>query len=104
MIVANQQDVTEAVLSEIERAPDARFREIMSSAIRHLHDFARDCKLTESEFQQACEIIARLGRLTTASHNEVVLMAGATGLSSLDGALLACEFASDTEWWMHRSC
>ena len=83
MIVANQQDVTEAVLSEIERAPDARFREIMSSAIRHLHDFARDCKLTESEFQQACEIIARLGRLTTASHNEVVLMAGATGLSSL---------------------
>ncbi len=83
MIIATQNDVTRAVLAELERAPDQRFREIMSAAVRHLHDFVREVNLTESEFQRACAVIARLGQLTTASHNEVVLAAGSLGLSSL---------------------
>ena len=40
-------------------------------------------QLTEAEFQQACGVIARLGQLTTESHNEVVLAAGSLGLSAL---------------------
>lgn len=83
MIIRNQTDVTEAVLAELDRAKDPRFREIMGAAVRHLHGFARDARLTEGEFQQACAIIARLGQLTTESHNEVVLAAGSLGLSSL---------------------
>jgi catechol 1,2-dioxygenase len=83
MIIRNQQDVTTAVLAELERAPDARFREIMSAAVRHLHAFIREVRLTEVEFQQACAQIARLGQLTTPSHNEVVLIAGSLGVSSL---------------------
>jgi hydroxyquinol 1,2-dioxygenase len=83
MIIKNQQEVTQAVLAELSRAPDVRFREIMSVAVRHLHDFARDACLTESEFHQACAVIAKLGQLSTESHNEVVLIAGSLGLSSL---------------------
>jgi hydroxyquinol 1,2-dioxygenase len=83
MIIRNQQDVTAAVLAEMQRADNPRFREIMTAAVRHLHDFARDARLTESEFHQACAVIARLGQLTTPSHNEVVLAAGSLGLSSL---------------------
>jgi catechol 1,2-dioxygenase len=83
MIIRNQDDVTAAVLAELGRADDPRFREIMSAAVRHLHGFAREVRLTEPEFQQACAIIARLGQLTTPSHNEVVLAAGSLGLSSL---------------------
>ncbi|MGE5793188.1 MAG: dioxygenase [Bacteroidota bacterium] len=83
MIIRNQQDVTAAVLAELERAPDPRFREIMSAAVRHLHAFIREARLTEAEFQQACAYIARLGQLTTESHNEVVLIAGSLGVSSL---------------------
>ena len=83
MIIRDADDVTAAVLAELERAPDARFREIMSIAVRHLHAFAREARLTEAEFQQACAVIARLGQLTTESHNEVVLAAGSLGLSSL---------------------
>jgi catechol 1,2-dioxygenase len=48
-----------------------------------LHDFVRETKLTEAEFQQACAFIAALGQRTTASHNEVVLCAGSLGVSSL---------------------
>jgi hydroxyquinol 1,2-dioxygenase len=83
MIIGNEQDVTVAVLAELQRAQDPRLREIMSAAVRHLHAFAREVRLTEAEFQQACGIIAQLGQLTTESHNEVVLAAGSVGLSAL---------------------
>ncbi len=83
MIVSNQSQITQAVLDEIARAPDPRFREIMSAAVRHLHDFVREAKLTEAEFQLACRYIAALGQHTNESHNEAVLAAGSLGVSPL---------------------
>lgn len=83
VIIEKESDVTRAVLAELERAPDARFREIMGAAVRHLHAFVRETKLTEAEFQQACAVVAKLGQLTTPSHNEVVLACGSLGLSQL---------------------
>jgi hydroxyquinol 1,2-dioxygenase len=76
-------DVTAAVLAELDRSDDPRFRQIMKSAVQHLHGFIRDVSLTETEFHQACALIAKLGQLSTASHNEVVLTAGSLGISSL---------------------
>ena len=83
VIIDNQQDVTPAVLAEIARADNPRFREIMSIAVKHLHSFVREAKLTEAEFQQACGVLASLGQHTTPSHNEVVLAAGSLGISQL---------------------
>src|SRR5262249_45819862 len=83
MIIENQEQVTDAVLRELARAKNARFREIMSAAVRHLHAFAREVKLTEEEFHQAAAYIAGLGKHTTETHNEVVLMAGSLGFSTL---------------------
>jgi len=83
VIIERQEDVTSAVLSELQRAPDARFKEIMSALVRHLHDFAREVKLTEEELRTAASYVVALGKHTTATHNEAVLMAGSLGLSSL---------------------
>jgi catechol 1,2-dioxygenase len=83
MIIENEKDVTTAVLSELARSPNARFREIMSAFVRHLHDFAREVKLTEEEFQAAVGCIVALGKKTTETHNEAVLMAGSLGFSQL---------------------
>jgi len=83
MIIRSQEDVTDAVLSEVERAPDQRFRQILRSAVKHFHGFVRDVRLSEAEFQQVCACIARAGQATTASHNEVVLAAGSLGISAL---------------------
>jgi hydroxyquinol 1,2-dioxygenase len=83
MILKTQNDLTKAVLAEAERTSDLRMREILSSAVTHLHAYVRDVKLTEAEFHQACAFVAELGRLTTASHNEVVLICGSLGISSL---------------------
>jgi catechol 1,2-dioxygenase len=83
VIIGNEQEVTQAVLAELAGASDARFREIMGAAVRHLHAFVREARLSEAEFQQACGWIAKLGQLTTGSHNEVVLAAGSLGVSAL---------------------
>jgi len=83
MIIENQQQVTAAVLNELQRTSDPRIKEIVSAAVRHLHDFAREVKLTEDEFRQGCAFIAQLGKKTNENHNEVVLLAGSLGLSIL---------------------
>jgi catechol 1,2-dioxygenase len=61
MIIGNEQDVTRALLDDLAHAPDARFREIMSVVVRHLHDLAREVRLTEAEFHQACAVVANSG-------------------------------------------
>ena len=55
----------------------------MVSLVKHLHAFVRDVRLTEAEFRDATAIVAELGKLTTDTHNEVVLMAGSLGVSPL---------------------
>jgi len=83
MIIANEKDVTKAVLSEVARAPNPRLREVMSAFVRHLHDFAREVKLTEEEFHAAMAYIVAIGKHSNDNHNEAVLMAGSLGLSPL---------------------
>ncbi len=83
MIIENQEDVTTAVLSELQHAKDPRFKEIMSALVRHLHDFAREVELTEDEFQSAIGYIVALGKHSNETHNEAVLMAGSLGFSTL---------------------
>ena len=83
MIIEKQQDVTKAVLAELQRAPNARFKEIMSAFVRHLHDFAREVKLTEEEFREAMAYIVKLGQHSNETHNEAVLISGSLGFSQL---------------------
>ena len=83
MIIENAASLTDAVLQAFAATPDPRTRRILLALVRHLHAFACEVRLTEPEFQEATRIIAALGQRTTPAHNEVVLMAGSLGLSSL---------------------
>jgi hydroxyquinol 1,2-dioxygenase len=83
MIIETEKDVTKAVLAEIAKAPNARFREIMSAFVHHLHDFAREVKLTEEEFREAMAYIVKLGQVSNETHNEAVLISGSLGFSQL---------------------
>src|SRR5690349_15342585 len=83
MIIEREQDVTAAALAVMARTSDPRLREIMVSLVKHLHGFIRDVRLTEAEFRDATAILAELGKLSTDTHNEVVLMAGSLGVSPL---------------------
>jgi len=83
MIIECEQDVTIAATAVMEQTTDPRLRQIMVSLVKHLHGFVRDVRLTEAEFRDAAAILVELGRLTTDSHNETVLIAGSLGVSAL---------------------
>lgn len=83
MIIERQEDVTQAVLAEMHRTPDARMKEILTALVTHLHTFVRDVKLTEKEFQAAIGFVNAIGQKTTASHNEAMLLSGSLGVSNL---------------------
>lgn len=83
MVARTADDITAAVLAEAERTPDPRQRELLMAAVRHLHAFVKEVRLTEPEFHGLLAAVARAGQMTSAAHNEVVLGAGALGLSAL---------------------
>jgi catechol 1,2-dioxygenase len=83
MIIGNEQDVTNDTLAVMRQTNDPRMREIMISLVRHLHGFVREVKLTEAEFREAAQLVNEIGKLTSDTHNEAILMAGTLGVSSL---------------------
>ena len=83
MIIKSQEDVTPAVIDAYKNIEDPRLREIVTSLVKHLHAFAREVHLTEEEFQAGTQLIAKMGQMTNATHNEVVLMSGSLGFSAL---------------------
>ena len=83
MIIETQEDVTRAVLAEMHRTPDARTKELLEGLVKHLHAFIREVRLTDKEFQQAIGYLNAVGRHTTPSHNEAMLLSGALGVSNL---------------------
>jgi catechol 1,2-dioxygenase len=83
MIITGQDDVTSDALAAMERTADPRAREILVSLVKHLHGFIREVRLSEHEFRQATALLNEMGRLSTDTHNETVLMAGSLGVSSL---------------------
>jgi hydroxyquinol 1,2-dioxygenase len=108
MIIETEKDVTKAVLAELAKAPNPRFREIMSVFVRHLHDFAREVKLTEEEFREAMAYVVKTGQASNATHNEAVLISGSLGFSQLIVMLNNGDNGGDTDasllgpfWRMH---
>jgi catechol 1,2-dioxygenase len=83
MIITRQEDVTGAVLDAMSGAPNERLRTVMGAFVRHLHDFAREVRLTEAEFEFAIDFLNRIGQATNDTHNEGVLFSDAVGLSTL---------------------
>ncbi|MGE5536002.1 MAG: dioxygenase, partial [Acidobacteriota bacterium] len=70
-------------LEAFKNVDNPRLREILAALVKHLHAFARDVHLTEEEFEKAVDYITALGQKTTDNHNEVVLMSGSLGFSTL---------------------
>jgi protocatechuate 3,4-dioxygenase beta subunit len=67
----------------MHRTPNPRTKEVLSALVRHLHQFVKEVKLTEREFQEAISFVNAIGQKTTPSHNEAMLIAGALGVSNL---------------------
>lgn len=77
------ESITDAVLAQMADTPDPRLKEVMTAAIKHLHAFAREVRLTPAEWLQAIEFLTRVGQTCTPERQEFILLSDTIGLSAL---------------------
>lgn len=74
------QEFTQQVINSFGPKTDPRLREVMSSLIQHLHDFARDTQLTVDEWMAAVKMINWAGQMSNDRRNEGQLVCDVLGL------------------------
>jgi protocatechuate 3,4-dioxygenase beta subunit len=75
--------ITDAVIKQMAETPDARLREIMEAAVRHLHAFAREVNLTPEEWLKGIAFLTAVGQACTPYRQEFILLSDTIGLSRL---------------------
>ena len=76
-----EQDLVERVLASFDQCEDPRLKQIMQSLTTHLHDFIRDVRLTEEEWNKAIEFLTAVGHITDDKRQEFVLLSDTLGAS-----------------------
>ena len=79
----NKTSITDAVVASISKSEDPRTKEIMTAAIRHLHAFVREVKLTTEEWQLAMDMLLKTAKVTDDERNEFIIFSDTLGVSSL---------------------
>ena len=79
----DEQSITRAVIDRMADCQDARFREVMTSLITHLHAFIREVKLTEEEWINAIMFLTEVGKTCTDKRQEFILLSDTLGVSIL---------------------
>jgi hydroxyquinol 1,2-dioxygenase len=90
-------NLTEAVLAKLEGAPDARFKEVMTSLIKHVHAFVREVDLTEQEWITAIRFLTATGQKCDDKRQEFILLSDTLGVSMLVDAINHRQPAGATE-------
>jgi hydroxyquinol 1,2-dioxygenase len=80
-------DITAAVVASFDACPDPRLRQLTQSLTRHLHAFASEVGLTQSEWEGAIRILTSTGHITNDRRQEFILWSDTLGLSMLVDAL-----------------
>jgi catechol 1,2-dioxygenase len=82
-----EKNLTDAVVAKFANAPDARFKEIMTSLVRHLHDFVREVELTEAEWFEGIKFLTATGQKCDDQRQEFILLSDTLGISMLVDAI-----------------
>jgi hydroxyquinol 1,2-dioxygenase len=78
-----KDNITDVFKSYMAADMDPRMREIMGSLVQHLHDFARETKLTHDEWRQGIAFLEGCAAIECEDRHEFVLASDVLGLSSL---------------------
>jgi protocatechuate 3,4-dioxygenase beta subunit len=76
-------NITETVLKTFDKSADARFKQVISTVIRHLHDCARELELTPEEWLEAIRFLTEVGQKSTSQRQEFILLSDTLGVSAL---------------------
>lgn len=75
--------LTAAVIDSFADTPDPRLRQILTSLVHHLHDFGREVRPTQEEWEQGIAFLTALGQKCDAVRQEWVLFSDVLGMSML---------------------
>ncbi len=83
MQLVTEDNITELARQRWGTAPDERTRELLTGLVQHLHDFAREVRLTEDEWMAAIQWLKRSGQISDEKREEFILASDVLGLSML---------------------
>ena len=83
----NEDTLTEAALARLKDVDNPRFKQIIASAIRHLHAFAKDVQLTEEEWFEGIKFLTAVGQKCDDKRQEFILLSDVLGLSMMTVAI-----------------
>ena len=83
----NEHDLTDAVIAQLAGCDDPRFKIVMTSLIRHLHDFVREVALSEAEWMAAIRFLTAVGQKSDDKRQEFILLSDTLGASILVDAI-----------------
>jgi len=78
-----EKNLTATALERISECGDPRLKEVTTALIRHLHDFAREVRLTPDEWNVAIKFLTEVGHITDDKRQEFILLSDTLGLSAL---------------------
>ncbi len=93
----DEHSITDAVVDRFAQVPDPRLKRILTSLVRHVHDFVRDVELTEAEWFAAIQFLTRTGQTCTDTRQEFILLSDTLGVSMLVDAINHRQPAGATE-------
>jgi catechol 1,2-dioxygenase len=76
-------EFTREVIASMGPNTNPRLREVMSSFIKHIHDFAREVQLTTDEWMAGVQMINWAGQMSDDKRNEGQLLCDIIGFESL---------------------
>jgi hydroxyquinol 1,2-dioxygenase len=79
----DRDSITAEALRQMATTPDPRLREVVSAAVRHLHDFAREVNLTPDEWLAGIAFLTAVGQNCSPVRQEFILLSDVLGLSRL---------------------
>jgi hydroxyquinol 1,2-dioxygenase len=83
MAAVTEDNITDEVCARYSNAPSPRMVTLMTSLVRHLHDYAREVQLTREEWLAALDFLIRAGKMSDEKRNEIMLASDVLGLSML---------------------
>src|SRR5919106_3981341 len=83
----NEDTLTEAAIARLKDIDNPRFKQLMASAIKHLHAFAREVELTEEEWFEGIKFLTAVGKKCDDKRQEFILLSDVLGLSMMVVAL-----------------
>lgn len=83
----SEETSVETVNARMGATTSPRLAEVMSCLVKHLHAFARECHLTQSEWETGIDFLTRTGQICSGERQEFILLSDVLGFSMLVDAI-----------------